>query len=339
MAYYLQYSSHHTEDIWREETLPGFQEVALRSQDQPLDGKIYVMYHGTTYPRAVEIILSGFIQSKDGMLGSGVYVSRDINKAQRYPLLDKTDQVVLKLRVNVGRVKKIEYQSHPMQKSWHENGYDTAWVPAFCSMVKSGLEEDCVWDPRRIKVVDIAKAPAQYLSTLEVMKNYRLLYSPRCTEDIWREETLPEFQEVALRSQDQPLDGKIYVMYHGTTCTAAAEIIKNGFMQSKDGMLGSGVYVSRDINKAQRYPLLDKTNQVVLKLRVNVGRVKKIEYQNHPMQKTWHDNGYDTAWVPAFCTMEEDCVWDPRRIKVVGIAIAPPQDLQNLHVWLALCRK
>ncbi|KAG8569278.1 hypothetical protein GDO81_014337 [Engystomops pustulosus] len=151
------------EDIWREETLPGFQEGVLYGDDMPKDGKIYEMYHGTTFLAALEIMLSGFKQSEDGMLGRGVYVTRDINKAQRYPLSDKTDQVVLKLRVNVGKVKKIDYQDHFMQKKWHQYGYDTAWVPAYCGMVNSGLEEDCVWDPRRIKVVEIAYASPQLL--------------------------------------------------------------------------------------------------------------------------------------------------------------------------------
>ncbi|XP_044138232.1 uncharacterized protein LOC122928949 isoform X2 [Bufo gargarizans] len=171
MAFAFQFSSNYTEDIWREENLPGFQELVLRSTDQPEDGKIYVMYHGTTFNRAVGIIKAGFQQSEDGMLGRGVYVSRDVNKAMRYPLDDKSDQIVLKLRVNVGKVKKIEYQKHPMQKTWHKNGYDTAWVPAYCGMVTSGLEEDCVWDPKRIKVVGIAKASPNHLQQL----NYLLM--------------------------------------------------------------------------------------------------------------------------------------------------------------------
>lgn len=114
------------------------------------------MYHGTTFDAAIGIMKNGFKQSEDGMLGRGVYVTRDIDKALRYPLGDKTDQVVLKLRVNVGRVITITHQNHPFQKAWHNIGYDTAWVPAYCRMVDSGLEEDCVWDPQRIKLVDFA---------------------------------------------------------------------------------------------------------------------------------------------------------------------------------------
>lgn len=169
MAFYFAYSSSYTEYIWEEETLPGFQEVILQSDNQPDDGKIYVMYHGTTYSAAAKIIQNGFKQSADGMLGRGVYVSRDKDKALRYPLGDKTDQVVLKLRVNVGKVKRITYEDRSWQKKWHDHGYDTAWVPAYCGMVKSGLEEDCVWDPKRIKVVGIAAASPQHLQQLNYL--------------------------------------------------------------------------------------------------------------------------------------------------------------------------
>ncbi|KAK9979107.1 hypothetical protein ABG768_012552 [Culter alburnus] len=40
-------------------------------------------------------------------------------------------------------------------KTWPEHGYDTAWVPPNCGMVKSGLEENCVHDPSRITVLDV----------------------------------------------------------------------------------------------------------------------------------------------------------------------------------------
>ncbi len=79
------------------------------------------------------------------MLGRGVYLSRDLEKARRYPLKLKAYQrVILKVKVNVGKVKKIDCQGHPLQKTWHDQGYDTAWCPPKCGMVPSGLEEDCV---------------------------------------------------------------------------------------------------------------------------------------------------------------------------------------------------
>ncbi|KAL7834477.1 hypothetical protein SRHO_G00287240 [Serrasalmus rhombeus] len=135
----------------------------LRAEQEPKSGKRYTMYHGTKVQTARSIIQNGFQQSADGMLGPGVYVSRNQKKAERYPLNSPvTDRVVLKLSVDCGKVKRIDKDNHPLQKTWHSQGYDTAWVPPKCGMkaVPSGLEEDCVWDPNRIEVVDIALAPS-----------------------------------------------------------------------------------------------------------------------------------------------------------------------------------
>ncbi|KAG5844565.1 hypothetical protein ANANG_G00163850, partial [Anguilla anguilla] len=102
-----------------------------------------------------------------------------------------------------------------------------------------------------------------------------------------------------LESHSHPQDNWSYIMYHGTTREAAESIMRFGFCPSKDGMLGRGVYVSRDPQKASRYPLnVHPANRLVLELQVDVGKVKRIDRQGHPLQKTWHDAGYDTAWVP-----------------------------------------
>ena len=61
--------------------------------------------------------------------------------------------VVFEVSVDVGRVKRIDRQGHPLQKAWSLHGYDTAWVPPHCGMVPSGREEDCVFDPERVTVV------------------------------------------------------------------------------------------------------------------------------------------------------------------------------------------
>uniref|UniRef100_A0A0E9WYV1 PARP catalytic domain-containing protein n=1 Tax=Anguilla anguilla TaxID=7936 RepID=A0A0E9WYV1_ANGAN len=141
--------------MWAEDDFEPATDPCLQSYTEPKNGKTYIMYHGTSKEAAKQIMACGFHQSKDGMFGRGVYVSRDLQKASRYPLdLPEHERVVLKLRVEVGKVKKINYQGHPMQKTWHTvHGYDTAWCPPKCGMVKSGLEEDCVWDPRRITVI------------------------------------------------------------------------------------------------------------------------------------------------------------------------------------------
>uniref|UniRef100_A0AAY4BXE6 PARP catalytic domain-containing protein n=1 Tax=Denticeps clupeoides TaxID=299321 RepID=A0AAY4BXE6_9TELE len=136
--------------------------TGIKTLNEPKFGRTYTMYHGTRVETARSIIQNGFQQSADGMLGPGVYVSRDQKKARRYPLnsLD-SDRVVLQLRVDCGKIKRIDIDNHPMQKSWHSQGYDTAWVPPNCGMkaVPSGLEEDCIWDPNRIKVTNVIAAP------------------------------------------------------------------------------------------------------------------------------------------------------------------------------------
>ncbi|KAM9547582.1 GCRV-induced gene 2p isoform 1-T2 [Salvelinus alpinus] len=136
--------------------------LELGAEQEPQKGDAYTMYHGTNVQTARLIITNGFRQSPDGMLGPGVYVSRNQQKAARYPLKSPpSDRVVLQLRVNTGRVKRIDKDNHPMQKSWNAAGYDTAWVPPNCGMqsVPSGMEEDCVFDPQRVVVTSIAKAP------------------------------------------------------------------------------------------------------------------------------------------------------------------------------------
>nr|XP_046272405.1 uncharacterized protein LOC124073897 [Scatophagus argus] len=247
---------------------------------EPRSGQRYVMYHGTTRQNAKAILACGFRQSADGMLGRGVYLSRDLQKASRYPIdHPEHDKVVIKVQVNVGKVIAINYQGHPLQKTWHEHGYDTAWVPPRCGMVKSGLEEDCVWDPNRVRILKAINP--------------------------------------------KPVHGQRYVMYHGTTRQNAKAILACGFRQSADGMLGRGVYLSRDLQKASRYPIdHPEHDKVVIKVQVNVGKVIAINYQGHPLQKTWHEHGYDTAWVPPRCGMvksglEEDCVWDPNRVRIL----------------------
>lgn len=117
----------------------------------------YIMYHGTTLEAARDIKRNGFRRSSGGMLGPGVYVSRSVDKAKRYPLKPDPDErlAIIKLKVRVGKVKRIDRQDHPLQETWHKHGYDTAWVPPNCGMVPSGLEEDCVWDPARIEVLEM----------------------------------------------------------------------------------------------------------------------------------------------------------------------------------------
>uniref|UniRef100_A0A671MJU7 Poly [ADP-ribose] polymerase n=1 Tax=Sinocyclocheilus anshuiensis TaxID=1608454 RepID=A0A671MJU7_9TELE len=91
----------------------------------------------------------------------------------------------------------------------------------------------------------------------------------------------------SLSENQEPKSGRVYTMFHGTHLTYAKTIIDKGLEPSKDGMLGPGVYVSRNIEKAKCYPLnTDKKDKVVFKLRVRVGKVKQIDGDNHPLQKS-----------------------------------------------------
>ncbi|XP_061567253.1 uncharacterized protein LOC133421610 [Cololabis saira] len=264
---------------------------------QPEDDRTYMMYHGTTRANAQAILNAGFRQSEDGMLGAGVYLSRDLEKAKRYPLdCSENNKVVIKVKVNVGKVIAINRQHHPLQKTWSDHGYDTAWVPPNCGMVPSGLEENCIWDPRQINIINLIKPSPSY----------------------------PHLN-LTMVSPEPPEDGRTYTMYHGTTRENAQVILSRGFTQSEGGMLGAGVYLSREREKAKRYPIdWPENDKVVIKVKVNVGKVKAINRQGHPLQKTWNDHGYDTAWVPPNCGMvksglQENCIWDPSRITIVEV--------------------
>ncbi|XP_053181538.1 uncharacterized protein LOC128364946 [Scomber japonicus] len=372
-----------------------FAGVELGASQTPQNRGVYSMYHGTSIASARLIIASGFKPSTGGMLGKGVYVSRDKKKASNYPLRSNpSDRVVFEVRVRVGRVKRIDKDNHPMQHNWNSHGYDTAWVPPKCGMlsVPSGLEEDCVFDPKRVKVTGIANAPnatiqaeLQQLLAKSSKKHRRgsgaavdvcslckrktqqgsthtkqkcwscgqniciLMSKHFCSLSMsvqfygWEVTYDDDSPLVELGASQEPKDRGVYTMYHGTSVANARLIIARGFQQSSGGMLGKGVYVSRDKKKADRYPLKNPpSDRVSLELHVCVGRVKRIDQDNHPMQYTWSSQGYDTAWVPPNCGMkavpsglEEDCVFDPKRVKVVGIARAPDNVLKELQQLVA----
>ena len=120
-------------------------------------------------------------------------------------------------------------------------------------------------------------------------------------------------------------------MYHGTSLESAALIEQKGFKPSTGGLLGPGVYVSRNMQKAQQYR---GRGGVILEVLVRVGLVCDIKPHTVPVpvgekwkalresnvnavqtmvlakdlvaegwthESPWHDAGYDTAWVPADC--------------------------------------
>ena len=130
--------------------------VGHLGSSKPEDGKQYVMYYGTTRQNAEAISASGFHQSADGMLGPGVYLRGELQKASLHPTaIPESDRAVIKVVVDVGKVIAINRQNHPHQRTWHDHDYDTAWVPPNGGMVMIGLEENCIWDPNRIQIIKI----------------------------------------------------------------------------------------------------------------------------------------------------------------------------------------
>jgi len=123
-----------------------------------------VAFHGTSDGKANRITRTGFNVSEGGMLGRGVYVTRDIRKAYVYASLDgrRQDGVILVVRVRLGSIARIDSQGHRMQHTWQRE-FDSAFVPARCGMVLSDREEACVADPSRIDVIGrLIMAPCNY---------------------------------------------------------------------------------------------------------------------------------------------------------------------------------
>eukprot|EP00444_Apocalathium_aciculiferum_P003358 CAMPEP_0183399448 /NCGR_PEP_ID=MMETSP0370-20130417/11943_1 /TAXON_ID=268820 /ORGANISM="Peridinium aciculiferum, Strain PAER-2" /LENGTH=124 /DNA_ID=CAMNT_0025580613 /DNA_START=130 /DNA_END=504 /DNA_ORIENTATION=- len=108
-------------------------------------------------------------------------------------------------------------------------------------------------------------------------------------------------------------------MYHGTSSTQAESILANGFKPSTVGLLGAGVYVSADVDKAKCHGL------TVLTVEVTPGKSLMIDSTNLPLSRCWAPHGYDSVWIPAgglICAEHtEMCVADPGRIRVVSMSV------------------
>ena len=110
--------------------------------------------------------------------------------------------------------------------------------------------------------------------------------------------------------------------YHATNEENALRIQEHGFKipPGPGGLLGRGVYCTATLKKAMDY-LKGPYGGVILQLSVDLGRCKQLE-PNDTMMTTWQ-NQFDSAWAPFSaanpCDFEkqENCVKDPKRIKVV----------------------
>ena len=129
----------------------GVQVFSYRERGSSCTYDAYICYHGTDAMNVESILEHGFQKSsgRGNMLGKGIYVSRNPKKAEYY------GNVTLKLVAYMGYVKAIDCQGHPLQKSWQERGYDSAWVPPHCGMVASGREETCLKEPWQVQVLGV----------------------------------------------------------------------------------------------------------------------------------------------------------------------------------------
>ena len=113
--------------------------------------EVYVMFHGTKPKNVASILRNGFNPSgPHKMLGSGIYVSKDVRKAAPY------GSVTLKLLVYTGNVRKITSQRDPSRTSWR-NDHGSGWVPRDCGMVGSGREENAIKSKRQVRVVGVCR--------------------------------------------------------------------------------------------------------------------------------------------------------------------------------------
>ncbi len=122
------------------------------------------MYHGTTLSSAHNIMRTGFRigrgRSSTGeerlMLGPGIYASPDIDKAREYAknrkFTDGEPGAVLEVEVDMGRnICKVTRQGQWNMDTWQQQGYNSAWVPEGCGMVRCEMTEVCVKHPRSVK--------------------------------------------------------------------------------------------------------------------------------------------------------------------------------------------
>lgn len=122
--------------------------------------------------------------------------------------------------------------------------------------------------------------------------------------------------------------------YHATTEENAIRIQEEGFVipDGPGGLLGRGVYCTSTLKKAMDY-LQGPYGGVVLELKIDLGKCKQL-VENDPMMKTWQDD-YDSAWAPFSAVnpddkgKEENCVKDPKRIKVVAAIAGSTGELRQ----------
>ena len=126
---------------------------------------------------ALKIQESGFRVDLAGtnagaLLGPGVYCTTTLQKALNYAKGKEANGVVLELKIDLGRCKELRVND-PMMRSWQDQGFDSAWMPQGAN--SAGLEENCIKDPKRIKIVNVIAGHTGALNAMGmVISNGRL---------------------------------------------------------------------------------------------------------------------------------------------------------------------
>ena len=132
-------------------------------------------YHATSEENALRIQEHGFVipDGPGGLLGRGVYCTSTPAKAMDY-LKGPHGGVVLELKIDLGNCKQL-VEDDPMMKTW-QNHYDSAWDPfSAVNPGDKGKEENCVKNPKRIKVVQaIAESTGRLKQGGFVIENGKL---------------------------------------------------------------------------------------------------------------------------------------------------------------------
>ncbi len=142
----------------QEKIVPNFAELRQAYARFHLGEDKYRMYHGTTLTSALDICEGSFRVGTGGssggestlMLGPGVYASPDRKKAETYAKMRKGEPgAILELEVDMGKkICKVTSQEQHNRMTWQLEGYDSAWVPEGCGMVRREMTEVCVKNPK-----------------------------------------------------------------------------------------------------------------------------------------------------------------------------------------------
>lgn len=106
--------------------------------------------------------------------------------------------------------------------------------------------------------------------------------------------------------------------YHATTLENAKNIEKNGFIASKNGMLGPAIYFAFKPRDALLKARCNNLNAIVV-VRLNTGRIKTEKYAHNWDLKSLNNNGYDSVQMLHCRTGPEICLFEKHRITIIGI--------------------